>query len=87
MNVLEVTGDANAPHYRKGDVIFMQPTKGRATDHVYIDRKAAAPIFGTLVHTDAKAVYVRGFKASDRMQAIPLKSVKAWGRVLASYRP
>ena len=86
VNIMEVTGDGNAPHYRKGDLVFVKPGMVRPSDHVYLVRKTGQSVFGTFVHCDAKAVYVRGFKSGERMQALPLKSIASWGKVIISYR-
>ena len=86
VNVMEVLSNVFAPHYRKGDLIFVKPQCGKATDHVFIKRMAADPAFGVLVHHDAKAIYVTGFKAGDRLQSVPLNTITEWGRIVANYR-
>ena len=86
VNIMQVISNSFAPHYRKGDLIFVKPQCGQATDHVFIKRKAADPVFGVLVHHDAKAIYVRGFKAGDRLQSVPLTTITEWGRIVVSYR-
>ncbi len=75
-----------APHYRKGDLIFVKPETTQPADHVFLKRKATEPVFGVLVHRDARAVYVRGFKAGDRIQSVPLSNIREWGRIIVSYR-
>jgi SOS-response transcriptional repressor LexA len=87
VNVMEVTGSKHAPHYRKGDLVFVKPETAKATDHVCLKTKSGQQHFAALVHSDQKAIYLRGFNPKDRMQIIPRTSVASWGRVVASFRP
>lgn len=86
VQAMEVQSNSFAPHYRKGDLIFVKPETANSTDHAFLKRKAAESIFGVLVHRDAKAIYVRGFKAGDRLQSVQLSTIAEWGRIVASYR-
>jgi hypothetical protein len=83
---MEVLTDNFAPHYRKGDLIFVKPETAKASDHVWLKLKGGKAVFGELVHSDAKAIYVRGFKKGDRMAVYPVASVTTWGRIVISYR-
>ena len=87
LKIMEILTNSFTPNYRKGDLIFVQPAKAKATDHVYLKRKSAESIFGELVHEDEKAIYVRGFKSGDSLQSIPKRSVADWGRIAVSFRP
>ena len=86
VHIMEVQSNSFAPHYRKGDLIFVKPETGQPTDHVFLRCKTMEPVFGVLVRRDAKAIYVRGFKASDRLQPVPLNSISEWGRIIVCYR-
>ena len=86
LQVFEIRGTAHAPHYRKGDLVIAQMDTGRPADHIIINHKSGPPMLGALVHRDAKALYIRGLKAGDQMQAVPLKSVAQWGRVAMHWR-
>ena len=86
LQVFEVTGTAHGPHYRKGDLVIAQMDAGQPADHIVINRKSEPILLGALVHRDAKALYMRGLKAGDKMQAVPLKSVAQWGRVAIHWR-
>ncbi len=86
LKIMEILTNSFTPNYRKGDLIFVQTAKAKATDHVYLKRKSAESIFGELVHEDEKAIYVRGFKSGDSLQSVPLNTISEWGRIVASYR-
>ena len=86
VQIMEVLSNSFAPHYRKGDLIFVKPETGQPADHVFLRRKAAESVFGVLVHRDAKAIYVRGFRARDRLQSVPLSSISEWGRIVMNWR-
>ena len=86
IHIMEVQSNSFAPYYRRGDLIFVKPEVAKVTDHVFLKRKAAASVFGVLVHRDAKAIYVRGFKAGDRLQSVPLSSISEWGRIIINWR-
>ena len=86
VQITEVKGDSFTPYYRKGDLIFVKPEEAQPSDHVFLKRKAAESVFGVLVHRDAKAVYVRGFKAGDRLRSVPLSSISEWGLIVMNWR-
>ena len=86
VQIMGVQSNSFAPHYRKGDLVFVKPETGQPTDHVFLRRKAAESVFGVLVHCDAKAIYGRGFRAGERLQSVPLSSISEWGRVVMNWR-
>jgi len=86
VQIMELQSNNFAPHYRKGNLIFVKPETAQPTDHVFLKRNAADSVFGVLVHRDAKAIYVRGFKTGDRLQSVPLSSISEWGRIAMNWR-
>ena len=86
VHIMEVKSNSFAPYYRKGDLIFVKPETGKATDHVFLKRKGMESVFGILVHRDTKSIYVRGFQAGDRLRSVPLSSVSDWGRIVINWR-
>jgi hypothetical protein len=84
---LEITGRNFEPFYRHGTMIFIRPEDARPSDHVCVIQKTGPHVIAQLVHQDAKALYVRGFQTGDRMQAIPLKAVSQWGRIVVAFKP
>ena len=86
VQIMELQSNSFAPFYRKGDLIFVKPETARPSDHVFLRRKGAESVFGVLVHRDAKAIYVRGFKAGDRLRSVPLSSISEWGRIVMNWR-
>ena len=86
VKIMEVLSNSFAPHYRKGDLVFVKPETAQPSDHVFLKRKGVESVFGVLVHRDAKAIYVRGFRAGDRLQSVPLRSISEWGRIVMNCR-
>ena len=86
VHIMEVKSNSFAPYYRKGDLIFVKPETAKPTDHVLLKRKGIEPVFGVLVHRDAKAIYVRGFQAGDRLRSVPLSSITQWDRIVINWR-
>ena len=86
VQIMEVQSNSFAPHYRKGDLIFVKPGTVKPSDHVFLRRKAAESVFGILVRRGAKAIYVRGFKAGDRLRPVLLSSISEWGRIVMNWR-
>ena len=86
VQIMEVLSNSFAPHYRKGDLVFVKPGTVKPSDHVFLRRKAAESVFGILVRRGAKAIYVRGFRAGDRLQSVPLSSISEWGRIVMNWR-
>ncbi len=64
----------------------MKPETGKPTDHVFLKRKGMESVFVVLVLRDAKAIYVRGFQAGDRLRSVPLSSIAQWGRIVINWR-
>lgn len=86
VNIMEVLTSDFAPHYRKGDLVFVKPAKANPADHVFLKLKSGPSVFGAYVHNDGKSLYVRGFKAGDKIKGIPFANVREWGRIVVSYR-
>ena len=86
VQIMEVLSNSFAPHYRKGDLVFVKPETAQPSDHVFLKRKGVESVFGVLVHRDAKAIYVRGFRAGDRLRSVPLSSISEWGRIVMNCR-
>ncbi|MEO6607831.1 MAG: S24 family peptidase [Aestuariivirga sp.] len=84
---VEVTGNSFEPHHRAGTLLFIKPGSADPADHVCVIRKTGAHVIASLVHRDEKAMYLRGFNAGDRLQAVPLNTVSQWGRIVVAFKP
>jgi hypothetical protein len=86
VHIMEILTAAFAPHYRKGDLIFVKQSEAAPSDHVYLQLKSGPPVFGSYVHKDGKSLYVCGFKSGDRLKRVPFTNVKQWGKIVISWR-
>lgn len=83
---LEITGNAFAPVYRRGDVIVINDTKPKPHDHVVVKLRNETKL-AEFVHMDGHSLVLRRFTGSiPELFSVRRKEVRKIERVLAALR-
>jgi hypothetical protein len=85
--VLQVIGNSYAPAVRRDDFVIYREGDAKPGDRVVITLRDKGHVLAELINCNCHTITARPLQSGARLQAIPVKSVKAMARVVAFYSP